>query len=236
MPLVVYFDEVGNPTLDPSDKDFPVFAIVLFLCDAQCYINQIVPRVNQLKFDVFGHEGVILHSRDIRKAQGDFGFLTDPARRQPFYTALNEVMTACDYKLIAVAIRKDRHAAQYAYPLNPYDLSLLFAMERLVSVLEGTQQTEVTIVAEKRGEREDRELHAAFQQIVASGTAYVDQARFRRIRFTLKFLPKSMNIVGTQMADLAAYPIARHVLDSSKPNPAFDIVRPKLCRALKVFP
>jgi hypothetical protein len=105
-----------------------------------------------------------------------------------------------------------------------------------VSVLEGARQTEVTIVAEKRGEREDRELHAAFQQIVASGTAYVDQARFRRIRFTLKFLPKSMNIVGTQMADLAAYPIARHVLDSSKPNPAFDIVRPKLCRALKVFP
>jgi hypothetical protein len=35
------------------------------------------------------------------------------------------------------ASRKDRHAAQYAYPLNPYDLSLLFAMERLVSVLEG---------------------------------------------------------------------------------------------------
>lgn len=137
MPLVVYFDEVGNPTLDPSDKDFPVFAITLFVCDSQCYINQIVPRVNQLKFEVFGHEGVILHSRDIRKAQGDFGFLTDPARRQPFYSALNEVMTTCDYKLIAVAIRKDRHAAQYAYPLNPYDLSLLFAMERLVSVLEG---------------------------------------------------------------------------------------------------
>jgi hypothetical protein len=94
----------------------------------------------------------------------------------------------------------------------------------------------VTIVAEKRGEREDRELHAAFQQIVTAGTAYVDQARFRRIRFTLKFLPKSMNIIGTQMADLAAYPIARHVLDGSKPNPAFDVIRPKLCRALKVFP
>jgi hypothetical protein len=87
MPLVVYFDEVGNPTLDPSDKDFPVFAIALLICDSQCYINQIVPRVNQVKFDVFGHEGVILHSRDIRKAQGDFGFLTDLARRQPFYAA-----------------------------------------------------------------------------------------------------------------------------------------------------
>jgi hypothetical protein len=45
-----------------------------------------------------------------------------------------------------------------------------------------------------------------------------------------------MNIVGTQMADLAAYPIARRVLDKTKPNPAYEIVRKKLCRQLKVFP
>jgi hypothetical protein len=45
-----------------------------------------------------------------------------------------------------------------------------------------------------------------------------------------------MNIAGTQMADLAAYPIARYVLDQAKPNPAFDIVRQKFCRVLKVFP
>jgi hypothetical protein len=85
MPLVVYFDEVGNPTLDASDKDFPVFAIALLICDSDCYVNQIVPRVNALKFKWFGHEGVILHSRDIRKAQGDFGFLTIPEKRAEFY-------------------------------------------------------------------------------------------------------------------------------------------------------
>jgi Protein of unknown function (DUF3800) len=236
MPLVVYFDEVGNATLNASDKDFPVFAIALLICDATCYIQKIVPAVYQLKFEVFGHEGVILHSRDIRKAQGDFAFLTDPAKRHHFYDALNNVMTTCDYKLIAVAIRKDRHAATYKYPTDPYDLSLLFAMERLVSVLEGVRQTEVTIIAERRGEREDRELNNAFQRIVTLGSDYVDGSRFRRINFTLRFLPKSMNVVGTQMADLAAYPIARYVLDKDKPNPAYDIVSRKLCRVLKIFP
>lgn len=74
MPLVVYLDEVGNPTLDPSDKDFPVFAIALFICDSDCYVNDIVPRVNRLKFRWFGHEGVILHSRDIRKGWATLGF------------------------------------------------------------------------------------------------------------------------------------------------------------------
>ena len=50
MPLVVYFDEVGNPTLDATDKDFPVFAITLFICDTDCYVNDITPRVDRLKF------------------------------------------------------------------------------------------------------------------------------------------------------------------------------------------
>lgn len=236
MALVVYFDEVGNPTLDASDKDFPVFAIALLICEHDCYVNEIVPRVNRLKFELVGHEGVILHSRDIRKAQGDFGFLTDPAKRQPFHDRINDIMANCAYTIIAVAIRKDRHAAQYRYPANPYDLALLFGLERLVSVLEGARQEEVVIVAEKRGEREDREVYTAFQRITTAGSEFVDGARFRAIKWTLRFLPKSMNIVGTQMADLAAYPIARYVLDKTKPNPAFDIVRKKFCRRLKIFP
>jgi hypothetical protein len=233
---MVYFDEVGNPTLDASDKDFPVFAIALLICDSDRYVKDIVPRVNALKFKWFGHEGVILHSRDIRKAQGDFGFLTTPGKRLEFYEDLNVVMSGCDYQLIAVAIRKDLHVSRYRYPADPYDLALLFAMERLLSVVEGAGQTEIMVIAEKRGKKEDRELHSAFQRLVTRGSEYVDGARFRKISWTLRFLPKSMNIVGTQMADLAAYPIARYALDKTKPNPAYEIVRPKLCRVLKIFP
>jgi hypothetical protein len=236
MALVVYFDEVGNPTLEATDRDFPVFALVLFVCDSDSYINEIVPRVNRFKFRWFGHEGVVLHSRDIRKAQGDFRFLTEASTRPPFYRDINELMSTSPYQLIPVAIRKDLHRARYRYPADPYDLALLFALERLVSVLEAAQQDEVMLIAERRGEREDRELYVAFQRIIAAGSEFVDGNRFRKIRFTLRFLSKSMNIIGTQMADLAAYPIARHVLDPVKPNPAFDIVRPKFCRGLKVFP
>jgi hypothetical protein len=236
VPLVVYFDEVGNPTLDASDKDFPVFAIALFIVDETCYVDDIVPKVNHLKFKLAGHEGVILHSRDIRKAQHDFGFLTDPKKKAAFYDSINEIMSSCDYRIIPVAIQKERHIAQYRYPANPYDLALLFALERLLSVLEYAGQTQVIIVAENRGKHEDRELYTSFQRIVSSGSEFVDGARFRAINWTLRFLPKSMNIIGTQLADLAAYPIARHVLDPTKPNPAFDIVRRKFCRALKIFP
>lgn len=236
MPLLVYLDEVGNPTLENTDKDFPVFAIALLVFERDCYFDQIVPRVHRLKFKWFGHEGVILHSRDIRKRQGDFIILTDPTRRAQFIGDINDMMTTCDYKLLAVAVRKDRLVAQYRYPADPYELALLFALERLLSVVEAAHETDVTVIAERRGAREDRELYVAFQRIVTSGTAYISGERFRKVRFRMEFAPKSGNVVGTQMADLAAYPIARRVLDQSKPNPAYEVVRQKLCRQLKIFP
>jgi hypothetical protein len=45
-----------------------------------------------------------------------------------------------------------------------------------------------------------------------------------------------------QLADLMAYPIARHAIDRLKPNPAFAIVRTKILdrpgwrHGLKIFP
>src|SRR5207237_9438378 len=32
MPLMVFLDEAGDHSLDPVDKDFPVFGLVLLLC------------------------------------------------------------------------------------------------------------------------------------------------------------------------------------------------------------
>lgn len=84
MTRIVYLDETGDHSLEKEDKDFPVFALVMMVCDQDRYKDTFVPMVNRLKFDYFGHECVIIHSRDIRKAQNDFGFLTDPQKRQTF--------------------------------------------------------------------------------------------------------------------------------------------------------
>ena len=125
---------------------------------------------------------------------------------------------------------------------NPYDLALTFAMERLLPLLEAEGQTEVYLIAEARGKREDDELRLSFLKIVTSGTEHVAAVRFKRIRFNLRFKPKVMNVVGTQLADLAAYPIARYIIDSAKPNPAYDILKtryyigPGSMHGLKVFP
>lgn len=243
MPLIVYLDETGDHSLELVDRDFPVFALVMLVCDSEIYSQQIVPAFCRLKFHYFGHEAVIIHSRDIRKAQGDFGFLTDAPIRKEFYEQLNQIMSTCDYRLIASVIRKQAHKERYGVSAeNPYDLALKLALERLLPLLEEAKQDQIRLIAEARGKREDNELRLSFLRTVNDGTEYVNADRFKRIQFRLEFKPKAMNVIGTQMADLAAYPIARHVLDPSKPNPAYDVVREKFyvgagwIRGLKVFP
>lgn len=244
MSFIIYMDESGDHTLTLVDKDFPLFTLALFICDADIYTTSIVPAVYNLKMRFFGHECVILHSRDIRKAQGSFGFLTDQAKKADFYDAINGIMQDQDYTLIASVIRKLKHIERYGTAAdNPYELAMTFALERLLPLLEDAHQQEVQLVAEARGKREDDSLQLAFLNIVNDGTSFIPANRFRQIQFNkIIFKPKEANVVGTQMADLAAYPIARYALDPTKPNPAYDIIKKKFYRGrgriqgLKIFP
>ena len=241
MSLLVFLDETGDHSMTKIDSDFPQFALVMLICDRATYINNILPLVYQLKLDFWGHEGIILHSRDIRISKGDYGFLRISEKREAFYNQVNKIMGQ-NYTLISVVIVKVTHKAKYSSPLNPYDLSLTFTMERLVALLEENDQTEVEIIAEARGKNEDNELKSTFLKIITEGTEYISADRFRRIKFSIKFLSKKRNIIGTQLADLAAYPIARKIQKPEKPNPAYEIIKNKFYQGkgkihgLKVFP
>lgn len=159
MPVIVFLDEAGNLNLDLRDEDFPVFAVTMLVCEQDEYCHSIVPTFLEFKIRHFGHEAVILHSRDIRKAQKDFGFLTNRERREAFLQELTALMRDLNYRWITTVIRKQRHREMYGVSAqNPYDLALTFCLERLLPLLEETNQREVCVMAEGRGKLEDKEL------------------------------------------------------------------------------
>ena len=55
MPLIVYLDETGDHSLDKIDKTFPIFALIMLICDTEEYVSKIAPMFNRLKIDTFGH-------------------------------------------------------------------------------------------------------------------------------------------------------------------------------------
>jgi Protein of unknown function (DUF3800) len=225
MPLMVFLDEAGDHSLDPVDQDFPVFVLVFVLCDETEYANVLVPAFTAFKIRYFGHDGA---------------FLQVAEKRAAFYADLNGLIAAANFRLIAVAIRKQSHKDRYGKACrNPYELALEFGMERLESYLDELGQKEVTLLAEARGKNEDDALRLAFLQLLKYGSYYQD---FQSIQFDLKFVSKKANVLGHQIADLCAYPIARHVIDPKKSQLAFQIVqtkfvsRPGWRHGFKIFP
>jgi hypothetical protein len=233
---LVFADESGDHGLLTIDKEYPVFVLAFCVFKKSDYVEVVSPAIQSLKLKHFGHDGVVLHERDIRKETGDFKALFDRAKRTAFLNELHDMMVALPFTLISVVIRKDALKRKYAAPHNPYNVALFFGLERLMTLLgsqeQGTKLTHVTF--ERRGRREDEELELEFLRVRNANNWPLE----------MRFAEKSANLPGLQVADLVARPVGRHILDPKQANRAFEALIPKLFQqkgtyqgvGLKVFP
>jgi len=118
-----------------------------------------------------------------------------------------------DYMVVACVVMKDEHVRCYGNnAVDPYMYSLDILIERfcreLGMVLDGG-----FICAEKRNPGLDRELMAAWEELLTNGrgTGYMTSRAIdsRIVGFDLK--DKKPNIAGMQLADLVITPIGRHI-------------------------
>ena len=239
---LAFFDECGDHSLTKIDADFPLFVLALVVVERAAYRETILPAVNQFKLRYWNHEGINLHSRDIRLAEGPFHILLNPHVRPKFMAELSALMDRLPFTLFIAAIHKQKHYDRAASAAeDPYGLALKFTMERLVHFLQAQGETRLPLVAEARGKKEDHALREVFTGILAGGTDSVSAESFKKLDCSLVFQPKRNNIVGNQLADLCAYPCARHILNPEKSPEPYAIASRKIYNnggvcGWKVFP
>ena len=90
------------------------------------------------------------------------------------------------------------------------------------------KSAEVEIKAEKRGKKEDQKLLSQFNSTLDLGTYYIFPNRLKRKIKKFEFNFKKDNIVGLQVADLCAYPLPCHLLNSEEPYIPFMIIEEKI--------
>ncbi|MGI9488844.1 MAG: DUF3800 domain-containing protein [Geminicoccaceae bacterium] len=236
---IIFADESGDHGLDAIADGFPIFVLVFCVVRKDDYVQSVVPSMQQLKFGFWGHDAVVLHERDIRKQLPPFGFLrTNAELRERFMCGINGLMEAAPIRIYASVIDKRRLVEKYDSPQNPYEIALLFCMERLLSYLqaEGQAGKHVNVLFESRGKREDAELELEFLRITANQANWgYRQPDFTYCSFEPIFVEKKANSTGLQLADLTARPIGLSVLRSGQPNRAMEVILPKLM-AKKCFP
>jgi len=241
-----FLDETGDHGLTFIDDNFPIFLLAGCLFEDSEY-QKMTTDINFLKQEFFKTTGVILHSRDIRKCEGAFQILFDLDIKKRFYKRLNEIISSAKFTIISVAIDKKKHIEKYGKVAdNPYSICLSYILERLVFCTDNKNLSPtVSIVIEKRGRKEDQQLLAHYNGIIDRGTFHVTPDRFKRRIESFSMVAKKDNNNGSQIADLCAYPVARHVLNSEEPYIPFAIIKNKLyCSSggkidgygLKIFP
>lgn len=245
---LLFLDESGHHGLKKIEQEFPVFVIAGVLIEEYYYNNSFSHQLNKIKKKYFQKTDIILHSTDIRKWQKDFKVLGDPSLRSDFYDEFNDFITKANITLICSAIRKrdylELHGPQ---AINPYNIALNFVVERAIYFAQQQKIDNIEILAESRGKKEDNELQSQFQLTVNRGTKFVESSSFKQyFDKPLKFVNKKDNNLGTQIADMIAYPIAQKIIYPERVNLAYNILEQKFHRnfddddyigyGLKIYP
>ncbi|MDP1859955.1 MAG: DUF3800 domain-containing protein [Gemmatimonadaceae bacterium] len=240
--FIVYVDESGDHGLHKIDPEYPIFVLAFAIFRKEDYASQAVPEMLRFKFTHFGHDQVILHEHEIKKAKGAFRILIDSARRAHFMADLSNMMASAQFTLVAVVIKKTELKDRYSSPSNPYALAMEYGLERVCAFLEENDQADrrTHVIFERRGSKEDLELELEFRRVIGGANPMCS-----RIPLEIVMTDKKAISTGLQIADLVARPIGLHVLRPMQANRAWEIILPKLRRGkggrvdgygLKCFP
>ena len=221
---VVYVDESGDHSLASINPDFPVFVLALCVIHKRHYAEKIIPAVEKLKFNYFGHDSVVLHEHDIRKQKGAFAFLSHLPTRIEFVRLLSSIMEVSNFILIACVVDKARMSKSEGASTNPYHIALDICLESLREFLVEKKQDHLQthVVVECRGKKEDRELELEFRRICDG-----NNSGNRQLPFDVVFADKKTNLAGLQLADLVARPVGLNYIRPAQTNQAFDMLKKK---------
>lgn len=222
----MFLDESGDHGLKKIDENFPIFLLCGILVSEENY-KTVREKINKIKLEFWDNNNVIFHSRDIRKCNNEFQILFDLEIKKRFYESVNDLISTNNYKIISSSISKLVFIKKYGKLENDvYEIALSFILERSIFCLDDFKDcTELEIVIEKRGKKEDLKLAKHIQKLTQIGTYYVTPERIKKLDFKTKFSWKKENINGLQLADLIAYPTARYILNPNGVHLSFDIFK-----------
>ncbi|CAA7621629.1 DUF3800 domain-containing protein [Magnetospirillum sp. UT-4] len=241
-PYIVYVDESGDRGLGNINPAAPVFLLCAALYEREGYLTREMPSLGRLKFAFWKHDNVILHSYRIRRKIGPFSAFSDPDVARLFAQEVGTFFRRSECTLIAAAIHKERLRQAYARPVDPYLLAVQFIAERVWGAVydRGGRDRETVFVFESRGRREDDDIRKWFTAVCGGNNMMK-----RPFPFSIEFAPKEANLAGLQVADLAAYPIAKYVETGNGERLDWLAVSTRIRRAptgeldrwgLKIFP
>ena len=227
---VAFIDESGDAVLSPIDLQFPVLVLAICLVRRSDYETTVIPRIRELKLAYFGRSDIVFHEREIRQRRGAFTSLGSETNRIAFLNDLTQTLDDLPFTVIAIAAEKLSVVAQRGTTVDLYQECIRAGLLRAYDYLSDRTQRPLPleVIVESRGRSEDRKLKSEFDafQYPPAGTS-------TGTGFVLSFATKRTGEVGLEVADLIAYPIARHVMGRPQAHDPFSLIRRKMYQGLQ---
>ena len=213
----LYLDESGDWGYPNYDANYPILCLCGCIIDDDYYQGKVVPTVRQIKRREF-RKDVVLHRYKIQHRTGDFAVLRTREKLDAFVTEFSSYVSSQELTFLLSAIDKADYRRTYGtkrvdpyLPMDIYSIVLTFTLERFVLFL-GELKSRGQVVAESRGTTEDQAVQYWYSLILRNGTQFIQGWQFRQVLPTaVVFRRKQENIVGLQLADWVARPMARIV-------------------------
>ena len=222
---IAFIDESGDAVLSPIDPQFPVLVLAICIFRRSDYETIVIPRLRELKLAHFGRSDIVLHEREIRQRRGSFTSLGSEANRVAFLEDLTQTLDDLPFTVIAVAADKPRGVAQRGTGVDLYQECIRRGLQNTYQYLSDRteQPLPLKVIVESRGRSEDRKLKSEFDAF-----QYPPSETSTETRFVLSFETKRAGEVGLEVADLIAYPVARHVMGRPQAHDPFQLIRRKM--------
>lgn len=131
---IVYVDESGDSSLEKIDKGYPVFVLAFCVFHKRYYAEQLVPEVQGLKFNYFGHDMIILHEKEIRKKEPPFSFRTKEIEKGGRFEAVAGFLPSAKASVI-----------------TPATAFVIPCLSSMVRILKNGQKKKALLLVESKG-------------------------------------------------------------------------------------
>ena len=207
---IIYLNESGEqPT--PNDSLFILSACIF---DKKHYSEKLVPRLQALKFQYFGHDGVLLSADDglgpslRHQFQADFSALLD---------SVNFILISCVY---------DRMLTNDKDLKIPRDEMLRFSLDHASRFLQEREQTDrlTNVIAVGSDPDQNEQAVQAFRQVCA-------QKKGQDLPFSLQITELYHQPLGNQFVNGLFSSIRMYYQSPEKENAVFERLKTKFyCR------
>jgi hypothetical protein len=224
---MLYVDESGDQGMGNIDPAFPVLSIVGCAFEATQYA-MLEQYLSEFRTHRLNRPEACLHSSDIRRWRKTYLFLRDDQARLVLLNHLTEIIVRSDFTILSVTVEKKLLKDSSRSPAHPYELAIHGLLACYAHFL-GMRRARGGVHFESRGKREDNDVRGFYNAKMSVGCAYVTPGEMReRLPYLPSFGTKQPPCPGLEVADLAAYPIARYAMNAGAENRPFEALRSKI--------